>query len=186
MRETDAGRYTKGQRTLHWLTVALVAVQVPVGLWMYRRGVAGVFDDLTNALYSWHKLVGSIILLVILTRLVMRARHPAPPLPDHIPETQAAAAHGLHWLIYALAVIVPLLGWAGVTAYPALGLPGGLTLPRFPFVPENQDLANRLFWWHGWAAITLVVLVVGHIGAALMHLLVKRDGVFQRMWSDRP
>jgi len=51
-----------------------------------------------------------------------------------------------------------------------------------PFVPVDEALALRLFQIHGALAITLAVLVLGHIGAALWHLVMKKDGMFQRMW----
>jgi len=77
---------------------------------------------------------------------------------------------------------VPLLGWAGVTAFPALIVFPGLDLPAMPFVPVDEALALRLFQIHGALAITLAVLVLGHIGAALWHLVMKKDGMFGRMW----
>ena len=63
---------------LHWTTVVLVLIQVPVGLYMVYRGSSlKLWDGLTNTLYSTHKLVGIIILLVVLlnlTAITLRAR----------------------------------------------------------------------------------------------------------------
>jgi cytochrome b561 len=38
-----------------------------------------------------------------------------------------------------------------------------------------------LFTLHKAAAIGLALVMAAHIGAALMHLIVKKDGVFRRM-----
>jgi cytochrome b561 len=54
-----------------------------------------------------------------------------------------------------------------------------------PFVPVDEALALRLFQIHGALALLLAVLVLGHIGAALQHLLLARDGLFQRIWFGR-
>jgi cytochrome b561 len=87
MAEAPAGRsrkaveiYSRAARVLHWLTVALVAVQLPVGLYMvYRGNILNVWDKLTGALFNGHKLVGVTILLVVLCRLFYRLLHGAPP-----------------------------------------------------------------------------------------------------------
>ena len=51
--------YSSTARTLHWTTVALLAVQFPVGLYMVYRGKSlNLWDGLTNVLYGGHKLVG--------------------------------------------------------------------------------------------------------------------------------
>ena len=51
--------YSTGARHFHWWTVALLAIQVPVGLYMVYRGNVTNFDALTNTLYSSHKLLGT-------------------------------------------------------------------------------------------------------------------------------
>ena len=47
--------------------------------------------------------------------------------------------------MYLLLVIIPLFGWAGVTAYPALITVGGFHLPGMPGIPKDQVLAKQLF-----------------------------------------
>jgi cytochrome b561 len=178
-------KYPGSSRLLHWLTAIAVFGLVPIGIWMASRGAAGNFDALTNTLYSWHKLIGFTVLWIVVARIIIKLRTVTPPYPATMPRWQSAAAHGLHGLIYVLLLVVPLSGWAGVSAFPALVTVGGYNLPPMPFVPVNETLAKSVFQFHGAAAITLAVLVVGHIGAAVMHLIVFRDGVFQRMWFGR-
>jgi len=79
-------------------------------------------------------------------------------------------------------IVVPLLGWAGVTAYPALITLGSYHLPAMPGIPKDQALAKQLFEIHGNLALVLAGLAVAHAAAGLHHLLLKKDGVFQRMW----
>jgi cytochrome b561 len=73
------------------------------------------------------------------------------------------------------------LGWAGVTAFPALSIAGGWSLPSMPFIPESRTLSKLLFTIHGWLAIVLSILVVVHIAGALKHRFIDKDGVFDRM-----
>jgi len=91
----------------------------------------------------------------------------------------------MHGLLYVLLFAVPLLGWAGVTAYPALITVAGYHLPAMPGITPNEALAKQLFALHGTLAFVLGALVIGHIAAALKHLMFNRDGVFERMWPSR-
>lgn len=173
-------KYPAGWRVLHWVMALLVLTLIPVGLWMASRAEADIWGALTNTLYSVHKAIGFSVLLLMILRIVVKIRVKSPPYPAEMPRTLQIAAKSLHHLMYIMLVITPLFGWAGVTAYPALTILGDFSLPAMPFVPEDEELAGSLFYIHGWLAITLGVLIAGHIGAALRHLL-RKDGIFQRM-----
>jgi cytochrome b561 len=74
---------------------------------------------------------------------------------------------------------VPLLGWIGVSLFPALGIPFGLSLPAL--TSPNQDMAKTVFLLHKFGAILLGLLVLMHVGAALQHHFIRKDGVLARM-----
>ena len=75
---------------------------------------------------------------------------------------------------------LPLVGWAMLSAagYP-IGLVGSLVLP--PILPRDPILYAWLRPLHTLLAYTLFGLVLAHLGAALMHGLIRRDGVFSSM-----
>ncbi|MGM0767889.1 MAG: cytochrome b [Pseudomonadota bacterium] len=173
-------KYPAGWRVLHWVMALMVLTLLPVGLWMASRAEADIWGALTNTLYSLHKAIGFSVLLLMILRIVVKVRVKSPPYPDEMPRTLQLAATSVHHLLYVLLVVTPLFGWAGVTAYPALDIIEGVQLPAMPFVPQDEELAGRLFYIHGWLAIILSVLIAGHIAAALRHLL-RKDGIFQRM-----
>ena len=54
-----------------------------------------------------------------------------------------------------------------------------MTLPRI--AEKNRELGNQLLEYHGWLGIFITVLVVMHIGAALMHQFVIKDNLIKRM-----
>jgi cytochrome b561 len=179
---TDDARtatYAKGARLFHWITAAFVFVMVPVGIYMTERGEATNFDAITNLLYSWHKLGGFILLWIIAARLIYRFTKGAPPDEPTLEPWQKAAAHLTHWGLYGLLLAVPLLGWLGVSLYPALGLPGGLSLPGL--VAPNDKMAGTVFLLHKLGAILLALMVMAHIGAALFHHVIRKDNVLRRM-----
>lgn len=173
-------KYPLGWRVLHWLIALMVMILIASGLWMAARAEANLWGPLTNTLYSSHKALGFSVLLLMVLRIVVKVRYKGPPYPDHLPRSLQLAAKSLHHLLYILLVLTPLFGWAGVTAFPALITLGGYHLPAMPFVAESRELAAQLFAIHGWLAITLCVLIAGHIAAAVRHM-VRKDGIIRRM-----
>jgi cytochrome b561 len=177
---TQIQKYPASWRLLHWLMALMVLVTIPIGLWMASRAEANIWGALTDTLYNWHKAIGFSVLLLMILRIGMKAVLKGPPYPETLPRKLQVAAKSLHHLLYILLVVTPLFGWAGVTAFPALVTLGGYHLPAMPFVPEDRELSDRLFAIHGVLAVTLGVLIVGHIAAAMRHML-KKDGIFRRM-----
>ena len=176
-----ATKYPLLWRYLHWLIAALVFVMLPIGFWMMRRGDANIWDTLTNVLYSTHKSIGFLIIWLMLARLIFKLTVSAPSYPPQMPALIRKFAHGTHYLMYLLLFAIPLIGWAGVTAYPALNIAWGISLPALPLIPESESLAKYLFNIHGWLAIAFCFLIAAHIAGALKHKYIDKDGVFDRM-----
>ena len=176
--------YRPAQRLLHWLVALCLPTLLVLGLWMTARAGANLWDEQTNLLYGLHKALGFTILLLMLLRLFLKLRTAAPTYPASLTPVHILLAKIVHGLLYTLLFAVPLLGWAGVTAYPALITVAGYHLPAMPWVVQNEALAKQLFALHGTLAFVLAALIVCHIAAALVHLLLKRDGVFERIWPN--
>jgi cytochrome b561 len=172
--------YSAVARYFHWLTAGAVFVMVPLGLAMtYRGNTLNLWDGLTDALYSTHKLIGFLLLWLVAGRLIYRLLHGVPPDDPSLSRLEKLASHAVHWLLYGLLLIVPLLGWIGVSLYPSLTLFGLFDLPRL--AAPNQPLAEQLLSIHGKLAILTALLVGAHIAAALYHHLIRKDGVLRRM-----
>jgi cytochrome b561 len=176
----QAESYSPLARALHWLTVAAVFVLIPLGLAMsYRGNTLDIWDGVTDALYSSHKLLGFLVLWLSAGRLIYRLAHGAPPDEPTLEWWQKAASHLVHWALYGLLLIVPLLGWIGVSLFPSLTVFNLFDLPAL--AAPNEEAAKRVLSVHGWLAILLALLACGHIGAALFHYFIRRDGVMRRM-----
>jgi cytochrome b561 len=166
--------------------MGVIAVQVPLGLAMIvRGGQLGIWDTLTNNLYSAHKLLGVIAFCLVAVRLCYRALHGAPPSEPGLAPWQRIVGHLTHWGIYALLLATPALGYLGVQLYPALDVFGVFSLPA---VMEPDKAASAwVLQLHGLLAVTLIVLVAAHVAAAMFHHFIRRDGVVTRMLpSIRP
>lgn len=185
MSETDnipAG-YPTVSRWLHWLTAIVVIATIPVGVIMTTEGLS---REVQNTLYIFHKNVGVIILLLVAARLVTRAVTVSHPLPTTLPDWQRRAAGVSHAALYVLLIVMAVSGYIRVVAggFPVEML-DAVNFP--PLVPRSDALAETAQWVHSTARFVLVAFIALHVAAALQHGLIKRDGVFTRMWPpNRP
>ncbi|HTI80747.1 MAG TPA: cytochrome b [Acetobacteraceae bacterium] len=168
-------RFTPVQRLLHWVMAVCILAMLFIGV-----GMVSTVMPKYLTLVAIHKPLGIAILVLALLRLVVRLRSGAPPLPSDLPEPMKLAAHLSHYVLYALMIAMPLIGWAMLSAgeYPVV-LYGSLYLP--PIVPQSDRLHAVLWGAHYYLAFALFALILLHVAAALFHLLVRRDGVFEQM-----
>ena len=172
-----AERYTLIQKILHWLIALCVIGALGVGAsldWLENGA-------LKNSLYALHKATGMLILGLMLLRLMARIVFGAPPLPPDVPSWQRTAAAGSHLLLYVLILLMPVVGWAATSAYPApIPFFGLFDVP--PLIGKDRALSEQLFAIHSIMGKAIFALVALHIGAALHHGIVRKDGVLRRMW----
>ena len=172
--------YSATVRQFHWWTFVLVAVQFVLGIVMLvRASWMDIWDFTTNTAYSAHKLLGVIVFLVVVARLFYRVRHGAPADEPSLEPWHKRASHLTHWAIYALLIIVPLIGWFGVQLYPALDVFGLFSLPAV--VPPDNAASVWVLQLHAIAAFVLAFLLIMHTAAALYHHFIRGDGVLARM-----
>ncbi len=172
--------YSATARLLHWLTVLLVLIQVTSGLVMVYRGKdLNIWDQLTNTLYTTHKTLGLVVLALIVVRLGYRFAKGAPADEPTLHAVQRFVAHVTHWSIYALLIGLPVLGWIGVSMFPALGTFGGFKIPAL--TAPDPATSKQVLWLHGLLAYLLICLIVMHIAAALYHHTIRHDNVLRRM-----
>jgi cytochrome b561 len=177
---TVQSRYTLTAVVLHWLLGAALLGMIAVGAYMSDLP----FSPQRLKLYNWHKWAGISILVLSALRLVWRLTHRPPALPLAVeaamPAWQRMAFHVTHHGLYALFFIVPLLGWAYTSAAGfSVVLFGVLPLPDF--VPADKALAELIKPWHGASAFLMLGLIAAHVGAALKHQWIDRDGLIGRM-----
>jgi cytochrome b561 len=175
MTDNQPVRFSVLQRILHWLMAAMVLAMLFIGVTMVST-VGPAYLTLVDL----HKPLGISILALVLVRLVVRWRLGTPPLPREMPPAQAAAARLSHWVLYALLLAMPLIGWGMLSAggYPIV-LWGPVHLP--PILPHDDGLYTILQRGHAVLAYLLFAVVLAHFAAALFHGLVRRDGVLESM-----
>ena len=149
-------------------------------------GMAASVSARYRFLVAIHRPLGLAVLVLAAVRLINRLINPPPPLPDTMLPLQRAAAKGSHVLLYALMFLMPLLGWGMLSAAPyPIVIYGSLRLP--PILPPDPALYAWLRQLHTVFAYLLFAVFLAHLGAALMHGLIRRDGVLESMasWGRR-
>jgi cytochrome b561 len=177
---TDVARsapaYTVTARVLHWVTAALVLAMIVVGIVIANEWGGPIQEPL----YNLHKSTGVLILPLVIVRLIFRLANPPPPLPSDIPALQQFAAHATHRMLYALLIVQPVVGWIATSAYPAPVPFFGLG--QLPSIwSEDRAFSEQMFGLHRLLGIVIAAVAAMHIGAALFHHYVRRDGVLMRM-----
>jgi cytochrome b561 len=134
--------------------------------------------------YAIHESAGLTILLVAIVRLAWRRMSPPPPLPDHIPAPMRKGAAAVHHALYALLILQPIIGFVATNAwgFPMQGATAYLGLIDIPAViGETPWLAKILSTIHTVFGYTIVALLVAHVGGAVFHHAIRRDGTLMRM-----
>ncbi|ACI51937.1 cytochrome B561 [Gluconacetobacter diazotrophicus PA1 5] len=182
------GRYSLVAIILHWVIAAGILALIGMGLAMDHLSLPPmqVFK-----LYQLHKSIGVTVMLAVVLRILWRLFHTPPALPATLPEIERKAAHGTHGLLYGLQILLPLSGWALVSAS-VFNIPtvlyGVVPWPHLPVLASLHDKAPveaALKTLHHWSAWILTAVIALHVAAALRHHVILKDGVLRQMLPTR-
>ncbi|RFC69270.1 MULTISPECIES: cytochrome b [Mesorhizobium] len=163
----------------HWCIAVLFIGQIVLGIIMLR------LDDQRRVfeLIQLHKSIGFVILALVIPRIVWRLAALSPDLPAGMSKAERGAANLSHAALYGLMLALPLTGWV-LVSISTLGIVtlafGKVLIPNLPLAPS--DAAELLWSWvHAILAFGAAGLIALHVGAALWHQFVRRDGLLVRM-----
>jgi cytochrome b561 len=167
--------YGTPAKVFHWLVVALLLVQYPIG-WLMPDIHKGTKP---GAPMTFHVSLGLVILLLIVVRLAWRLTHPVAP-ESSLSGWQRLSAEAVHWALYALVLATTLTGWL-FASYRGWSLSFFYLAPLPMLASENAAAVHAIDGWHQAMEWTLLALVVIHVASALAHVFVYRDRIMQRM-----
>ncbi len=155
----------------------MVLVQVSAGIAMTSEA----FPSIGDVLFILHKGMGCIFLVLVPARILWKLTHPVLPLLAHTPILQRRIAGLTHGALYVLLVVMPVSGYIRTVGdgYPIEMLDAMNIPPLFSGIPET---AQAMLVVHKFSAYLLTALIAAHLGAAIHHGLVERDGVMSRIW----
>jgi len=180
MRNNTTNRYGTVSIALHWLTLAiLIGVYACINLTdLYPRG-----SDPREALKTWHFMLGLTVLALVALRLLNRLVGHAPVVTPPLPRWQQRLAGAIHIALYALMIVMPILGWLLLSA-------SGKPIPFFgsqlpSLLAANKALAGQLKEVHETVGTIGYFLIGAHALAALFHHFINRDNTLVRMLPGR-
>ena len=154
--------YSRLQIGVHWLTVALVVVQLSVS-----EGMEAAYDaergDASPTAFEWfladvHIAAGMTILLLTLFRFALRIWRGAPPLPEDGHPALRQAARIVHLAFYVVLILLPVTG----------------ALAWFGDIGAMAEIHEAL-------QSLLLALVALHVAGTLYHHVVRRTNLLRRM-----
>jgi cytochrome b561 len=172
--------YGTTTKVFHWLIVALLIVQYPLGKFMpdIHRGMT------PGDAMTFHISFGITILALMVLRLFWRITHPVAPAGS-LPAWQRLISEAVHWLLYALVLATTMTGWIFASERGwSISLFFAVPLPMLP--TESSLLANSLGKWHGTMEWALLLVIGAHVAAAMAHTFIFRDRIMQRMLPEKP
>lgn len=163
--QSPVHRYSNGAVAFHWITAALVLTQVVIGFTFAE------FMDKGPAqaqLFTWHKTLGAVILLLTIARLIYRLNNPPPPFPTDLPRWERVSAVWNHRAFYFLLIVLPLTGLIAVSGHTTTWftpLVAGIPLPVVPGIsPETGEISGDT---HVVLVYTTIALLLLHVAAAV-------------------
>lgn len=166
-------RYGSAAIAFHWMMFALVVCVGILGLLHDSWPDKGSQRFWINA----HALLGLLLWLLLLARFAWRIAHPPPP---SVGGAMARRLAGLmHFALYALLFIIPIIGIVTFVYHGRVFNFGVFSIDLH--VPTNRAVFHPTEEWHGYLAYGLFGLAGLHALIALWHQFVLRDGLLARM-----
>ena len=177
---TKQPHYGTAAKVFHWLVVALLIVQYPLGKLMphIHRGMT------PGDAMTFHISFGITILALMVLRLFWRITHPVTPARS-LPAWQQLISEAVHWLLYVLVLATTMTGWIFASERGwSISLFSAVPFPLLP--TEGSLLANAIGKWHGTMEWALLLVIGAHVAAAIAHTFIFRDQIMQRMLPEKP
>jgi len=165
-------RYGLISKIFHWAMGLLI-------MWQLLKLGDRIADGehwIGQTLVPWHISIGTLLLVLIVLRIIWAAKQ-RKQRPVQNPATALLVKTG-HFLLYAGMVLMPLSGVALM-----VGKGYGLKAFEIQLIARGEEISwlAQLGSLHSPISWILLILILGHIGIALIHHFVKRDDTLKRM-----
>ena len=169
-----AASYDRDAIAFHWTIAVMICFLAAVGLRL---------DSMPNADKAYwvnmHVCFGLVFFLLVIGRLVWRIGHKPPPLPSSIDAFTRKTSTGVHHLMYALILVIPMVGFVAL-AWHGRGFDFGL-FKISPGIASNKVIYPVAEDVHGMLVYLLLALAALHAAAAVWHQFIRKDGLISRM-----
>ena len=160
-------------KVLHWLSAILLLVQIPLGFYLVDLD----FGEERISVENIHVILGLTIFYIVIIRLVNKILNPTPKLDPSIFKGQVFLAKMNHILLYLAILSITISGILKK-------LFNGETLVIFfkeIQINDNFELADQFYNIHILSNYTIMVLIVIHLIAVIVHRLFFKDNLLRKM-----
>jgi cytochrome b561 len=160
-------------KVLHWLSAILLLVQIPLGFYLVDLD----FGEQRINIENIHVIIGLSIFYIVILRLVNKILNPTPKLNPSIFKGQVFLAKMNHILLYLAILSITVSGilkklFNGETL---------IILFKEIQIKDNFELADQFYNIHILSNYTILVLIVIHLMAVIVHRLFFKDNLLKKM-----
>lgn len=161
---------------MHWaMLLLIVLVYSTIELReLFEKG-----SDPRDQLKNVHFMLGMSVFFLVWIRLALRLIAPTPDISPEPANYQKKAASFMHIALYALMIMMPLLGWLLLSSV-------GKPVPFFGFelptlIDKSEELKPLIKDSHETLGSVGYFLIAFHAAAALFHHHMLKDNTLTRM-----
>ena len=161
-------------KLFHWITFIVLIVQIPFGFYL----VGLEFSDRRIDLENIHILIGITVFYITLFRLVWKFFNSSPAEGNSFFKGQIFIAKVNHFLLYLCIFTITI---SGVLKKLYMGERLNFLFFRYGFNQDNFTLADTFYEVHIYANYLLVALVILHILAVIVHHVIFKDKILNKI-----
>ncbi len=175
-KSTLSQNYTFLAKFLHWLMAVLLVTVLLYGMDLDVQSG----QELQSTLAT-HVSIGLLLVGLLMLRLLWRAGHPPPPLPESLSPQHRRAIKAMEYLLYSLLSIALLTGLLTAAAHDIPIVVFGEFDLRYAIAflgAEDFDFRRSTHATIVWSLSGLIFL---HVSGAIVQQMRQRDGLLLRM-----
>ena len=168
------GKYGLLAKLFHWITFVILILQIPFGFYL----VGLEFSDRRIDLENIHILIGITVFYITLIRLIWKFFNSSPTDGNSFFKGQIIIAKINHFFLYLSIFTITI---SGVLKKLYMGEKLNFLFFRYGFNKDNFQLADLYYEVHIYANYLLIVLVVLHILAVIVHHFIFKDKILDKI-----
>ena len=161
-------------KLFHWITFVILIAQIPFGFYL----VGLEFSDRRIDLENIHILIGITIFYITLFRLVWKFFNSSPTEGNSFFKGQIFIAKANHFFLYLSIFTITI---SGILKKLYMGEKLNFLFFSYGFKKDNFQLADLYYEVHIYANYLLIVLVVVHILAVIVHHFIFKDKILDKI-----
>ena len=161
-------------KLFHWVTFIVLIAQVPFGFYLVGLEFSYKRIDLENI----HILVGITVFYVTLFRLIWKFFNTSPSETKSYFKGQVFIGKANHFLLYLSIFTITI---SGILKKLYMGETLNFIFFKYGFEKDNFVLADTYYEVHIYANYLLIALVTLHILAVIVHHLIFKDKILNKI-----